>query len=128
MIPAMTNPPIPDEERPPPGPRDVDVRGRAISVKMLTDAQMMLLGREARLARRPDVDNERRMTAVARLFDILESVIISPEDQEYCVNLAVKGDLELKDLMGFVTAFADDDEEEEPQPKVRRGKAPAKRG
>lgn len=121
----MTNPPIPDEEKPPPGPRDVDVQGRAISVKMLTDAQMMLMGREARLARHPETDSERRMTAVARLFDILESVIIKPEDQEYCVDLAVKGDLELKDLMGFVTAFAEDEEED--QPKVRRGRAPAKR-
>lgn len=127
MIPAMTNPPIPAEEKPGPGPRDVDVRGRAISVKMLTDAQMMLLGREARLARRPDTEPERRMTSVARLFDILESVIIRPEDQEYCVDLAVKGDLELKDLMGFVTAFADDDEDEDEKPRVRRGRAPAKR-
>lgn len=122
MIPAMTDP-TPNTE-----PRDVDVRGRAISVKMLTDAQMMLLGRESRLARLPGTDSERRMTAVARLFDILESVIIKPEDQEYCVNLAVKGDLELKDLMDFITVFVDEEEEEEEdQPKVRRGRAPAKR-
>ena len=120
MIPAMTDP-TPNTE-----PRDVDVRGRAITVKMLTDAQMMLLGRESRLARRQETDSERRMTAVARLFDILESVIMKPEDQEYCVDLAVKGDLELKDLMGFITAFADEEVEED-QPKVRRGRAPAKR-
>lgn len=118
MIRAMTN------SAPDTGPRDVDVRGRAISVKMLTDAQMMLLGRESRLARQSETDAERRLTAVARLFDILESVIIKPEDQEYCVDLAIKGELQLKDLMDFITVFADEEEEE--QPKVRRGRARAR--
>lgn len=127
MIPAMTNPPDPDKGTSL-GPRDVDVRGRAVSVKMLTDAQLMLLGREARLARNPETDSERRLTAVARLFDILENAIVNPEDQEYCLDLTVRGQLELKDLTGFINAFNDDDDEaEDRKPRVRRGRAPAKR-
>lgn len=115
MIRAMTNPTPPVT-----GPQEVDVRGRKISVKMLTDAQMLLLGRESRLARIPETDGERRLTAVSRIFDILESVILNPEDQEYCVNLAAKGELELKDMLGFMDAFMGGEEE----PKVRRGRAP----
>lgn len=117
MILAMTNPPDPTETR------DVDVRGKLVPVKMLTDAQLMLLGRESRLARKPETESERRMTAVSRMFDILESVIINPEDQEYCVDLAVKGDLELKDMLGFMEAFVPDEEEVE-KPRVRRGRPP----
>lgn len=118
----MTDPPIPAK-----GTRDVDVKGRKIPVKMLTDAQLMLLGREARLARSPETDSERRLTAVARLFDILESVIVEPADQEYCVDLTVKGQLKLKDLTGFIDVFSEDSEEQIEQPRVRRGRPSAKR-
>lgn len=94
-------------------------------MKMLTDAQILLLGRESRLAQMPNTPGERRMTAVSRIFDILESVILTPEDQEYCVDLAVKGTLELRDMLGFMEAFQADEEDE--KPKVRRGRPPAKR-
>lgn len=118
MILAMTNPPDPGKET-----RIVEVRGKSIVVRMLIDAQLLILAREARLAQNPETTSDRRLTAVSRIFDILESAIVQPEDQEYCVDLAVKGQLSLGDMTGFLNAFQDEDA----KPKVRRGRPPAKR-
>jgi hypothetical protein len=90
-----------------------------ITVGSLNDAQMLLLAREARLASREDTDGTRRFQGVGRIFDILESVVISDDDKDFLMELTVKGKLELKDLMDFVTAF-----DEEQKPKVRRGRPP----
>lgn len=116
----MTNPPDPGKET-----RIVDVRGKSIVVKMLEDAQYLILAREAREARKPDIEPERRLVAISRIFDILETAIVQPDDQEYCVDLAVKGKLTLTDLLGFINAFADEDEVA--KPRVRRGRPPTKR-
>jgi hypothetical protein len=109
----MTHPDDPGKET-----RIVDVKGRNIVVRQLTDAQLLLLGREARLAAKNETEGERRLAAVGRIFDILESVVIQEEDRDYLMDLTVKGDLELKDLMDFVTAFGEPDQ----KPKVRRGR------
>lgn len=118
MIPAMTNPPDPGKET-----RIVDVRGKSVVVKMLLDAQLLLLAREARLAQSQDTESNRRMIAISRIFDILETAIVQESDREYCLNLAIKGELSLGDMLGFINAFSDEDE----KPKVRRGRPPAKR-
>lgn len=102
--------------------RVVEVRGRSIVVRDLKDAQFMLMAREARLAQKEDIDPQRRMSSVARIFDILESAIVQEVDREYVLDLAVKGELSLGDMIGFINAFDRDDE----KPKVRRGR-PAKR-
>ena len=120
MIPTMTTPDSPVKET-----RDIDVKGRVIVVKQLMDAQLLLLAREARLAQNPDTEQGRRLAAVGRIFDILESAIIEDKDQEYILDLTTKGKLELKDLTDFISAFETEDEGE--QPKVRRGRPPAKR-
>lgn len=118
MIRAMTNPPDPGRET-----RIVDVRGKSVVVKMLLDAQLLLLAREARLAQNPDTANERRLVAVSRIFDILENAIVQDSDREHCLELAIRGQLTLGDMLGFINAFAD----EEAKPKVRRGRPPTKR-
>lgn len=118
MIPAMTNPPDPGRET-----RIVDVRGKNIVVRMLTDAQLLLMAREARLAQAPDSESNRRLVAISRIFDILETAIVQDSDREYCLDLAIKGDLTLGDMLGFINAFTD----EEAKPRVRRGRAPTKR-
>lgn len=115
----MTNPEDPGKET-----RIVDVKGRNVVVRQLTDAQYLLLARESRLAMKESDDSLRRVTAIGRVFDILESVVIQGEDKEYLLDLTVAGDLELKDLMSFISAFS---EEEEPKPKVRRGRYATKR-
>lgn len=117
MIPAMTNP-DPGKET-----RLVDIGGRNIVVRELVDAQLMLLGREARLAMNQATDNERRLVAVSRIFDMLESVIVQDEDREYILDLTVKGKMTLGAMLGFISAFQDEEE----KPRVRRGRAATKR-
>ena len=112
-----------DSEDPGKETRLVLVKDRNIVVRQLNDAQLLLLGREARLASREDTDQSRWVASVGRIFDLLESAVVQEEDREYLMDLTVAGDLELKDLMGFVTAFADDQE----KPRVRRGRAATKR-
>jgi len=109
----MTNPEDPGKDT-----RIVPVKGRNIVVRQLNDAQLLLLGREARMAARDDTEQTRRLAAVGRIFDILESAVIQEEDQDYLLDLTVKGQLELKDMMEFITAFGD----EAQKPKVRRGR------
>jgi len=114
----MTNPPDPGKET-----RIVAVKGRNIVVRQLFDAQLLLLAREARLATKEETPNDRRLTAVGRIFDILESAVVQDDAREYLMDLTVRGDLELKDLMDFITVFS---AEEEQKPKVRRGRYSAK--
>lgn len=109
----MTTPEDPGKET-----RLVDIKGRNIVVRQLTDAQLLLLGREARLAAKEDVEQHRRLAGVSRIFDILESAVVQEDDREYLLDLTVQGELQLSDLMGFITVFG----EEKPKPKVRRGR------
>jgi hypothetical protein len=113
----MTTPEDPGKDT-----RIVDVRGRNIVVRQLTDAQLLLLGREARVGSKEDTDPQRRLAAIGRVFDILESSVIQEEDREYLLDLTVSGDLMLQDMLSFINAFADED-----KPKVRRGRVAAKR-
>jgi hypothetical protein len=119
MIPAMTSPPDPGKET-----AIVDVRGRNVVVRQLTDAQLLLLAREARLAQQPDTDAQRRLNAASRIFNILETAIVQEEDREYIMDLTVEGTLTLSDLTAFISVFGDEEDE---KPKVRRGRAPSKR-
>lgn len=114
----MTSPEDPGKET-----QLVPVKGRNIVVRQLTDAQLLLFGREARLASKNDTDPERRLSGIARIFDILESAVVQDEDREYLMDLTVQGELQLKDLMDFLTIFSDGEE----KPKVRRGRYATKR-
>lgn len=105
--------------------RIVPVHGRNIVVRQLIDTQMMLLNRGARLLQRSDLDRENKMATVERMFNILESVVVQPEDREYLENLMAEGKVAIKDMVGFISAFSQDQEEE--KPKVRRGRPPVKR-
>ena len=118
MIPHMTSP-DPEAET-----RDVDVKGRTVKVRELIDAQLLLLAREARLAGNPDTPAPRRLAAVGRIFDLLESAVVQEYDREYLLDLVVQRDLNLSDLTGFVSAF---EKEQEAKPRVRRGRPPATR-
>lgn len=102
----------------------VDVKGRMIMIRQLVDLQLMYLQRYAGILQKDDVANNEKVLAIGTMLDILESAVVQPKDREYLTGLAIKGDLELKDLMGFITAFTADKEE---KPKVRRGRPPVKR-
>ncbi len=100
--------------------RLVDVKGRQIVVRQLGEMQVILLAREARLVRKADLDNGRRMDAIGRIFDILESVVVQQEDRDYLMDLTVQNKLEVGDLTSFISAFSKDDAPVKPQ--VRRGR------
>jgi len=89
----------------------------------MVDAQNALLGREARVLQRDEVEGNRKIVGAARMFDILESMVVQEDDQEYLTNLIAVGDVTLTDIMGFISAFKPEDE----KPKVRRGRPPTKR-
>jgi hypothetical protein len=115
----MTDTPTADPGR---ETRLVDLKGREIVVRELKDAQQLLIQREAQILQREDVGKERKVVAVGRIYDILESAVVQPGDLDYVTKLNVAGDLEMKDLMAFVTVFG-----QEEKPKVRRGRPPIKR-
>ena len=93
----MTTPTSPDPGR---ETRLIDIKGRLITVRQLKDA-------------------------ISRMFDILESAIVQQEDKDYLTALNVAGDLEITDLMVFISSFNEPQAAE--KPKVRRGRPPLKR-
>lgn len=103
--------------------RIVEVKGRTIVVRKLKDTQILFLNREAILLGRGGLPEERVKAGMRRVLDVLESQVVQEVDREYLLDLVALGDLELKDLMGFIQAFRDDDAEPE-KPKVRRGRRP----
>jgi hypothetical protein len=99
--------------------RIVDVKGRSVVVRQLNDSQLMLMAREAKVLQGSAADGARKMSATARIFDILESAVVQQEDRDYLIDLVTAGDLGLADLIGFVTVFVP---EQDDKPKVRRGR------
>jgi hypothetical protein len=104
----------------------VDVHGRSVLIKRLVDTQVMLLAREAKILQRDDIAVNRKLDGIDRMFAILESVVVNPDDKVYMEDLMTSGELDLRELVTFVTAF-EFTEEDKPTAKVRRGRAPAKR-
>lgn len=100
--------------------RKVPVNGRDILVRQITDAQAGMMLRDSRRLQREDVANEEKVKATARMFNILESVVIGEADRDYLEDEIVAGKLELKDLLDFIRSFKD----EQQKPVVRRGRPP----
>lgn len=98
--------------------RLVPVGTRQIVVRQLKDAQYVLLGREAKVIGDNSSDGERKMKAVSRIMDLLESAVVQEDDREYLIDLNIKGELTLAMLLTFVTIFSTED-----KPAVRRGRA-----
>lgn len=100
--------------------RLVDVKGRTIVVKQLKDAQLLLLGRDAKRLDDDKVSATEKLTLAGGILDIFESTIVQAEDRDYVLQLTRQGELELQDFLTFLSAFA---EEEKPKPvAVRRGR------
>lgn len=119
----MTDAPGTETEVPVTG--TVDVRGRTITIKKLVDTQMMLLAREAKILQRDDIGNDRKLDGIDRMFRILESVVVEPDDKQYLEGLMIEGDLDLRELVSFVTTFNAAGMEK--PARVRRARATAKR-
>lgn len=103
----------------------VPVCGRNIVIKKLTDIQMSLLLRGSRILSSDNVDNEQKMEMMDMMFTILDSVVVQETDKKWVLEHQIKGDLELKDMTGWVTVFGNEDEDEDAKkkPAVRRGRA-----
>lgn len=104
--------------------RIVPVNGRSIVIRQLVDTQLVHLMRHSRILQKDDVAIPQKLDSVERMFAILKTMVVQPSDRDYLTELEEAGEIELKDLMAFITAF----ENAEPEkPKVRRGRPPAKR-
>lgn len=103
--------------------RLVTLKERTLVIKRLTDAQYALLARESQILQRDGIDNARKVKGAARMFDVLESMVVQEDDRDFLTDQIAAGDVTLGDLMDFVTTFT----EAEEKPKVRRGRPPLKR-
>lgn len=101
--------------------RIVPVKGRSIVVRQLMDTQMVHLLRHSRILQKDDVAVKEKLDSVERIFTILETMIVQQEDRDYMVEMEEAGEIELKDLMAFITAFQGDEPE---KPRARRGRPP----
>lgn len=110
--------PVTDNGRP---TRLVPVNGRQIVVRQLIDTQMVHLLRHSRILQKDDVAVKDKLDSVERIFAILETMIVQQDDRDYMVKLEETGEVELKDLMAFISAFQDEEPE---KPKARRGRPP----
>jgi len=97
--------------------RIVSLNDREIMVRDLGDMQKMLLARELRQLSR-DIDGHRKLLSIATIMDLLESVIINPEDVEYVKDQIVSHGFDLPDMLKFIKPK---DTTPEP-PRVRRGR------
>ena len=100
------------------GGRTVPVGGRDIHIKNLTDLQMLHLLRHAKILEKEGIDLEQKLDSADRMFAILNTVVVDPEDRAHLTKMEESGAIELKDLLVFVNS-----QEAEPEkPKVRRGR------
>lgn len=103
--------------------RLIPINGRQIVVRELLPAQAILIMRLIRNLRRdlaPDADRAVIINNTAKILDIIESAVVQQSDRDYLEDLIVERKLDLKELVGVVTAFREDEDEE--KPKVRRGR------
>lgn len=103
-----------------PETRLVDIKGRIVVVKQLKDAQLLLLGRDAKKLDDPNVDARTKMEVSSGVLDMFESAIVQLADREYVMGLARRGEIELKDFLEFLTVFSEN--AEPAKPVVRRGR------
>lgn len=114
---------MPDMTDPGNDTRLVDVKGRTIVVKQLKDAQLLLMRRDAARMMQDSVPNDEKVEAGGWILEAFESAIVQPDDHAYVLSLMRKGELELVDFLGFLSAFT---ETEPKKATVRRGRPPRK--
>jgi hypothetical protein len=106
--------------------RVIDVKGRAIVVRQLKDAQILLMSRDAMTLGKEDVTGAEKLQAAGWILDTIESAIVQVKDREYVLDTIRRGGLEVKDLLGFVSVFVNT-EDTPKKPVVRRGRPPRAR-
>jgi hypothetical protein len=123
----MANAPVDEEERDDgPQTRLIDFKGHRILIKKLVDGQFVQMNHEVNVMTSNNADTDRKMKAMDRVHRIMLSVVLNPEDKETIEELMADGEIQLKDLADFVSAFKDE-EEDQPKPKVVRRGRPVRR-
>lgn len=120
MMLTMTEPtPLDDQGR---RTQVIHLAGRAIVVKELIDSQMMHMGRYARILQRDDIAVSDKLEAMERMLKILHSCVANSVDRDFLIEQEEAGELSLRDMMGFVSGF----NQQDAVPVVKR-RAPARR-
>jgi hypothetical protein len=117
---------LPDTEDEATEPRvlTVTLAGHEFQIKELTELQVMLLARCARLLSKDNVGWDAKSEAMDRMFNILHSRLVNQEQLSFLEGLEEQGDVSLRDLQEFVKAFNVQDKPAEPV--VRRRGRPRK--
>lgn len=104
--------------------RPVTILDREIQVKAFKDAQIMLMISEAKTVTRNGTDTSRRLDGADRMMRLLDSVVVDPDDKEWLIEQNVAGNLTMGNLIGFISAFKDEDPTQVAPRAVRRGRPP----
>jgi hypothetical protein len=107
--------------------RVVPIGGRDITVRRLNETQILQLNHEATLLQREDLAPQRLRKGMDRVFRALSSVVVDEDDSDFLQDLMADGDLDLRDMIKFITSFHVDQAPTTGPVKVRRGRPPTKR-
>lgn len=105
------------------------IRGLEFKFRPLTETQMALLGRASLKAIKAarNEDTEGTVYSVATMLDIIESAIMDEGDRDAIVQLMIRGELEVNELMSCMQEAKSKYDEEngtsDMKPRVHRGKA-----
>lgn len=96
------------------------MNGRNVVVREMTDIQMALMLRCSKILQSPNVEMEKKLDTVDMMFAILDSIVVQASDREWVKEQQVAGDIELKDMTGWISGFQTD---EQKPATVRRSRA-----
>lgn len=94
----------------------------------LTETQYMQLMHEARMFTSSTVDKDRKMKGADRLFRVMLSLIVNPDDRDYVEDLMADGKFEITELARVLRDLYEAPAAPKTGPQqVRRGSRAAKR-
>lgn len=124
MIPVMTFPDFPEEE--PRRTAVVPLGGENFTIRQLTDAQAMHLGRYAQILISDNVERDPKLQAMNRMLAILHSALVDQGQLERLIEMEEEGKVTLKELLVFDRKFREEEEAAAAPVVVRRRGRPRK--
>ena len=118
MTDAIEIPDIKSVERP---EKMVTIGGREILCKGLSDTQYMQLVHEAKLFTSDVVNIDRKSKGLDRLFRVMISLIVNPDDRDYVEDLMADGELDLSYFTTVLREIYDAPTPAAVKKQVRRG-------
>lgn len=111
---------LPDEEL---ITKDLPIGDRMITVRALSNGQMMQLQHEANLLQKDSLPGDRKMKGVDRIYRILKSAIVEPDEREYVEDQMADGELDLRTLVRLIVSVYQEDRPKRGS-QVRRSRSP----